>query len=91
MVVLSTAGDHVPVIPFVEVVCKPKLVPIHIGPIAAKVGVGEFIVKLTTVVSAEQVPLVIIALYPAVVVRSAAVNVVEVDPETSVHVGVPAV
>ena len=33
------AGDHVPVIPFVEVVGKVKAVPAHSGPIAAKVGV----------------------------------------------------
>jgi hypothetical protein len=40
VVVLFNAGDHVPLIPFVDVVGKaPKEVPAHTGPTAVNVGV----------------------------------------------------
>ena len=40
MVVLSRAGDQVPVIPFVEVVGSgDKVAPLQIGPTAVNVGV----------------------------------------------------
>jgi hypothetical protein len=53
VVVLVNAGDHVPVIPFKEVVGKAGItVPVQYGPTAVKVGVILeliFIVKVVVV------------------------------------------
>ena len=56
VVVLSKAGDQVPVIPLVEVVGKAaKAAPLHIGATAAKVGVvGVFTVIDSVVVVAHK-------------------------------------
>jgi hypothetical protein len=60
--VLFRAGDHVPVIPFSEVVGKGVItVPEHIGPIAVKVGVT---IGFTTMVM-----VVVVAHKPAVGVK----------------------
>ena len=55
VVVLFKAGDHVPVIPFVEVVGKVlKVTPLQIGLMAVKVGVTlGFIVMLKVVAVAH--------------------------------------
>ena len=55
VVVLFKAGDHVPVIPFVEVVGKVlKVTPLQIGLMAVKVGVTlGFMVMLKVVVVAH--------------------------------------
>ena len=48
VVVLSSAGDHVPVIPLLEVVGSgDKVAPLHIGATAVNVGV---MLELTTIV-----------------------------------------
>ncbi len=52
-----TAGDQVPVMPFVEVVGKVKAVPAHSGPIAANVGVtGWVTVTVDDAVPVPQAP-----------------------------------
>jgi hypothetical protein len=62
VVVLSNAGDQVPVIPLVEVVGSgAKVAPEHIGPIPLNVGV---MLELTTIVS-----VVVVAHCPAVGVK----------------------
>jgi hypothetical protein len=55
--VLSNAGDHTPVIPFVEVVGKAaKTSPEQISAMAAKVGRDEF--TILNVTSLKQFPTV---------------------------------
>ena len=58
VVVLSIAGDHVPVIPLLEVVGNgDKGSPLHIGFTAVKVGVvGEFTVIVMVVLVAHCPP-----------------------------------
>jgi hypothetical protein len=52
--VLFTAGDHVPLIPFVEVVGSVNVPPAHIGVIGLKVGVvDEFTVTVSVAVVAH--------------------------------------
>ena len=80
VVVLSNAGDQVPVIPLVDVVCNAdKLAPEQIGATAVNVGVTFGLTVIVNVVVA-QLPAVGVKVYVVVVVLSNAGDQVPVIP-----------
>ncbi len=79
--VLFKAGDHVPVMPFVEVVGNAvKTVPEQIGPTAAKVGVTLGFTVMVNVVGFAHKPVVGVKVYVVVAVLFKAGDHVPVMP-----------
>ena len=77
---LSTAGDQVPDIPFVEVVGKTKASPLHIA-IALNIGtVVGWLTVITKVVTAAHCPASGVNVYVVVVVLSNAGDQLPVNP-----------
>ena len=81
VVVLSIAGDHVPVIPLLEVVGRaPIVAPKQNGPTDEKVGVILGLIVIVKVVVVAHWPIVGVKVYVVVVVLSIAGDHVPVIP-----------
>jgi hypothetical protein len=78
--VLSTAGNHVPVIPFVEEDGKVNVPPKQIGAIGLNVGVVDGFTDTLNVVVVAHCPIAGVNVYIVVVVLSIAGDQVPVIP-----------
>ena len=80
MVVLSITGNHVPVIPFVEVVERVIVPPEQIGAIGLKAGVVDGFTVTPSVVFVAHCPTAGVNVYVVVVVLSIAGDQVPLIP-----------